>query len=75
MNGQPIPVVACRVSAMPFNQAGYMWSYSWAYFHLFPWFGRIEPGQSVTVRGRLYVLKGGAQDALRVCAKTLSVPP
>ncbi len=35
-----------------------------ACFHLFPWFGRIEPGESVTVRGRLYVLRGGPQDAL-----------
>jgi len=36
-----------------------------ACFHLFPWFGRIEPGQSVTVRGRLYVLKGGPQAAMK----------
>lgn len=36
-----------------------------ACFHLFPWFGRIEPGQSVTVRGRLYVLKGGPQEAMK----------
>ncbi|MCX6913533.1 MAG: beta-galactosidase [Verrucomicrobia bacterium] len=36
-----------------------------ACFHLFPWFGRIEPGKSVTVRGRLYVLKGGPNDALK----------
>ncbi len=34
-----------------------------ACFHLFPWFGRIEPGQSVTVHGRLYVLAGGPQGA------------
>lgn len=34
-----------------------------ACFHLFPWFGRIEPGRSVTVHGRLYVLAGGPQDA------------
>ena len=36
-----------------------------ACFHLFPWFGRIEPGQSVTVRGRFYVLRGGPQDAMK----------
>lgn len=36
-----------------------------ACFHLFPWFGRIEPGQSVTVRGRLYVLHGGPQEAVK----------
>ncbi len=36
-----------------------------ACFHLFPWFGRLEPAQSVTVRGRLYVLKGGAQEAMK----------
>jgi len=36
-----------------------------ACFHLFPWFGRIEPGQSVTVRGRLYVLRGGPQEAIK----------
>jgi hypothetical protein len=36
-----------------------------ACFHLFPWFGRIEPGRSVTVRGRLYVLRGGPQEAIK----------
>ena len=36
-----------------------------ACFHLFPWFGRIEPGQSVTVRGRLYVLRSGSHEALK----------
>lgn len=34
-----------------------------ACFHLFPWFGRIEPGRSVTVPGRFYVLAGGPQVA------------
>ena len=36
-----------------------------ACFHLFPWFGRIEPGRSVTVRGQLYVLQGGAPEAMK----------
>ncbi len=36
-----------------------------ACFHLFPWFGRIEPGQSATVRGRLYLLRGGPQNAFK----------
>jgi hypothetical protein len=36
-----------------------------ACFHLFPWFGRIEPGQSVAVSGRLYVLRGGPEEALK----------
>lgn len=36
-----------------------------ACFHLFPWFGRIEPRQSVTVRGRMYVLRGGPQEAMK----------
>ncbi|MCL4180095.1 MAG: PQQ-binding-like beta-propeller repeat protein [Verrucomicrobia bacterium] len=35
-----------------------------ACFHLFPWFGRIEPGQSVSVRGRFYLLRGGREAAL-----------
>jgi hypothetical protein len=30
-----------------------------ACFHLFPLFGRIEPGASVTVRGTFYLLRGG----------------
>lgn len=34
-----------------------------ACFHLFPWFGRIEPGKSVTIHGRFYVLEGGPQGA------------
>ncbi len=34
-----------------------------ACFHLFPWFGRIEPGAAVTVRGHLYVLEGGPDAA------------
>ena len=43
-----------------------------ACFHLFPWFGRIEPGQSVTVRGRLYVLRGGPQEAIKRFRKDFS---
>lgn len=34
-----------------------------ACFHLFPWFGRIEPGKSVIVHGQLYVIKGGPHGA------------
>jgi len=34
-----------------------------ACFHLFPWFGRIEPGKSVTVRGKFYILDGGPKAA------------
>lgn len=34
-----------------------------ACFHLFPWFGSIEPGRSATVHGRLDVLVGGPQMA------------
>jgi hypothetical protein len=45
-----------------------------ACFHLFPWFGRIEPGRSVTVRGRLYVLRGGPQEALRRFRKDFPAP-
>ena len=57
-----------RTVALAFEQA--VWASSntgddRACFHLFPWFGRIEPGQSVTVRGRLYVLRGGPQNALK----------
>jgi hypothetical protein len=52
--------------ALAFNQA--IWASSnvgdeRACFHLFPWFGRIEPGKSVTVEGRLYILEGGPQAA------------
>jgi hypothetical protein len=36
-----------------------------ACFHLFPWFGSIEPGKSVTVKGRLYVLEGGPREAIK----------
>ncbi len=36
-----------------------------ACFHLFPWFGRIEPGRSETVRGRMYVLRGGPGEAMK----------
>jgi hypothetical protein len=36
-----------------------------ACFHLFPWFGHIEPGESVSVNGRLYILKGGPKAALQ----------
>ncbi len=34
-----------------------------ACFHLFLWFGRIAPGQSVRVPGRLYVLAGSPEQA------------
>jgi hypothetical protein len=34
-----------------------------ACFHLFPWFGRIEPGESVSVNGRFYILEGGPKAA------------
>lgn len=33
-----------------------------ACFHLFPRFGRIEPGASVTVRGAFYLLRGGPEE-------------
>ena len=57
-----------KTVALAFEQA--VWASSntgddRACFHLFPWFGRIEPGRSVTVRGRLYVLRGGPQEALK----------
>jgi hypothetical protein len=63
-----------KTVAMAFEQA--IWASSntgddRACFHLFPWFGRIEPGQSVTVRGRLYVLAGGPQEALKRFRKDL----
>ena len=35
-----------------------------ACIHLFPYFGRLKPGEKSTVRGRLYVLEGGADMAL-----------
>jgi len=35
-----------------------------ACFHLFPWFGRIEPGESVSVNGRFYILEGGPKEAI-----------
>lgn len=35
-----------------------------ACFHLFPWFGRIDSGESVSVNGRFYILKGGPKKAL-----------
>lgn len=55
-----------RTVALAFEEA--VWASSnigdaRACFHLFPWFGRIEPGKSVTVRGRLYVLDGGPDAA------------
>jgi hypothetical protein len=34
-----------------------------ACFHLFPAFGRINPGQSSTLRGRLYLMRGTPDDA------------
>lgn len=46
-----------------------------ACFHLFPWFGRIEPGQGVIVRGRLYVLRGGPQEALKRFQKDFPSSP
>lgn len=53
--------------ALAFDQA--VWASSntgdaRACFHLFPWFGRIEPGRSAKVEGRFYVLKGGPEEAL-----------
>jgi len=35
-----------------------------ACFHLFPWFGRVEPGRPVRVRGRVAILPGGPDAAL-----------
>ena len=69
-----VPIVALtsrdgrKTVALAFEQA--VWASSntgddRACFHLFPWFGRIEPGQSASVRGRLYVLKGGPNDVLK----------
>jgi len=57
-----------KTVALAFEQA--IWASSntgddRACFHLFPWFGRIDPGQSVTVHGRLYVLRGGPQEAIK----------
>lgn len=57
-----------RTVALAFEQA--CWASSnvgddRACFHLFPWFGRIEPGKSVTVRGRLTVSRGGPEAALK----------
>jgi len=57
-----------KTIALAFEQANWASSNTGddrACFHLFPWFGRIEPGQSVTVRGRLYVLRGGPQEAMK----------
>jgi hypothetical protein len=36
-----------------------------ACFHLFPLFGRIEPGASVSVRGVFYLLRGGPSELRR----------
>jgi hypothetical protein len=69
-----MPLIALRsrdgrtTVALAFEQA--VWASSntgddRACFHLFPWFGRMEPGQRVTVHGRLYVLRGGPQEAFR----------
>ncbi len=35
-----------------------------ACFHLFPHFGTLKPGESATVEGRFYILKGGPDAAL-----------
>ncbi len=35
-----------------------------ACFHLFPYFGRVDPGNPVTVRGRVSILRGGPDAAL-----------
>ena len=35
-----------------------------ACFHLFPHFGALKPGQSATVEGRFYLLKGTPKDML-----------
>lgn len=54
--------------ALAFNQA--IWASAnvgdeRACFHLFPWFGRIEPGKSVTVQGKLYILDGSPKAAFK----------
>jgi hypothetical protein len=36
-----------------------------ACFHLFPLFGDLKPGESVTVRGCFYLIHGAPEDALR----------
>ncbi len=36
-----------------------------ACYHLFPFFGDIEPGESATVRGRFYLMQGTPEDALK----------
>lgn len=66
-----------RILALAFERA--IWASSntgdeRACFHLFPWFGRIEPGASVTVRGRLYVMRGGPQDAIQRFRKDFPKP-
>ncbi len=57
-----------HVLALAFRQA--LWASSnvgdsRACMHLFPSFGKIEPGKSATMSGRLYVLAGNADDALK----------
>jgi hypothetical protein len=57
-----------KTIALAFEQA--VWASSntgddRACFHLFPWFGRIEAGLSVSVQGRLYIQRGGPQEALK----------
>lgn len=57
-----------RVLALGFERA--IWASSnggdpRACFHLFPYFGKLAPGASATVRGRLYLIDGSHQDARR----------
>jgi hypothetical protein len=44
-----------------------------ACFHLFPLFGRIEPGASTSVRGAFYLLRG-SPETLRVRAPQRTAP-
>ena len=63
-----------KTVALAFEQAAWASSNTGddrACFHLFPWFGRIDPGQSVTVRGRLYILRGDASEVLKRFRKDL----
>ena len=43
-----------------------------ACFHLFPSFGRIEPGQSATVHGRFYVSRGSLAKLQKRVARDLA---
>jgi len=69
-----VPLIALEskdgkhVLALGFEHA--LWASSnvgdWrACMHLFPSFGKIAPGKSATVKGRLYLLPGKAEDALK----------